>query len=249
MTLFPQESIHRAPGFHYLAFITLPGPSLSCSSSRFPSVPQPHPTLGAPRGGPSALLSSHLPRERQRPGHQLQGVSEPDLCGGQNPSACGKVWSLQWSYGRHLSESVNTPTYQLYLDLLDTGFWGLWHKGIGFTSLTKLEEIDAVAAQIEPKLLQFSMRLDGKTQKWNREQTHSCPVPVTHTCGIVSFSACSFTSCQVRSVSQSRKTASTCTSHVHLIHTSADSARRQSCTKYLSLIQLYMLQFGSGHQQ
>lgn len=83
-----------------------PLPSLSHSPCRLPSVPQPDSALGAPRGGPSALLPSHLSREWQRPCYHLQGVSEPDLCGGKDPPACGEVRGLQWSYGRFLDESV-----------------------------------------------------------------------------------------------------------------------------------------------
>lgn len=73
---------------------------------RLPSVPQPNPALGTPRGGSSTLLPAHLPGEWQRPRYQLQGVSEPDLCGGKDPPTRGKVWGLQWSYGRFPEEFV-----------------------------------------------------------------------------------------------------------------------------------------------
>lgn len=81
-------------------------PSLSPALCRLPSVPQPHSALSAPRGGPSALLPSYLPREWQCSCNQLPGVSEPDLCGGKDPPACGEVRGLQWSYGRSPEESV-----------------------------------------------------------------------------------------------------------------------------------------------
>lgn len=38
---------------------------------RLPSLPQPHPALSAPGGGPSSVLPPHLPREWQRASHQL----------------------------------------------------------------------------------------------------------------------------------------------------------------------------------
>lgn len=62
---------------------------------RLPPVPEPEPALRAPGGGPSSLLPPHLPGERQRPRHQLQGVSEPHFSGGKDPPARGEVWSLQ----------------------------------------------------------------------------------------------------------------------------------------------------------
>lgn len=73
--------------------------SWSLSLLRPLSIPQPNSTLGALRRGPSALLSSHFPRKRQCPSYHLQGVSEPHLCGGQDPPTCGEMWGLQWSYG------------------------------------------------------------------------------------------------------------------------------------------------------
>lgn len=76
---------------------------------RFPSIPQPHAAIGAPRGGPSALFPSHLTREWQCPCYQLQGVSEPHLCGGQDSPARGEVWGLQWSYGRLVSRGICRP--------------------------------------------------------------------------------------------------------------------------------------------
>lgn len=69
--------------------------SLSLSLLRPLSIPQPNSTLGALRGGPSAILPSHFPRKRQCPSYHLQGLSEPHLCGGQDPPTCGEVWGLQ----------------------------------------------------------------------------------------------------------------------------------------------------------
>lgn len=88
---------------------------LYSSFCRLPSISQPNSALGAPRGGPSSLFTFNLPREWQRSCYQLQGVSEPDLCGRQDPPARGEVWGLQWSYGRFLEESVGTtsPCHQI----------------------------------------------------------------------------------------------------------------------------------------
>lgn len=94
VTGFPQQSFICHCSYYYCIHHSFPSfPSLILL--RLPSVPQPNSALGAPRGGSSTLLPAHLPGEWQRPCYQLQGVSEPDLCGGQDPPTRGEVWGLQ----------------------------------------------------------------------------------------------------------------------------------------------------------
>lgn len=63
--------------------------------SRFGAVPQ----LGGTRWASTTLLTAGQPRQQQRSGHQLPGLSERHICGGQDAPACGEVQHLQRSYG------------------------------------------------------------------------------------------------------------------------------------------------------
>lgn len=67
----------------------------------------PHVSFGAiPQlsgsGRPSAaLLPAGQPRQQQRSSHQLQGLSDCHICGGQDAPACGEVQHMQRGHGEY----------------------------------------------------------------------------------------------------------------------------------------------------
>jgi len=58
---------------------------------RFRAVPQ----FSGTRRTSASVLPTGQPGQQQRSGHQLPGLSERHICGGQNAPACGEVQHLQ----------------------------------------------------------------------------------------------------------------------------------------------------------
>lgn len=78
--------------FHVSRYASLLALFFKCLSA-FRSGIIPH--LGGARRASSAILAAGQPGQQQRSSHQLSGLSERHICGGQDAPACGQVQHMQ----------------------------------------------------------------------------------------------------------------------------------------------------------
>lgn len=123
--------LSKVNSFHVSRYASLLALFFKCLSA-FRSGIIPH--LGGARWASTAILAAGQPGQRQRSCHQLSGLSERHICGGQDAPACGQVRHMQRGHRESkaalwmMSLSFSRPWLEPRLFVVKQNKWNCWYQ-------------------------------------------------------------------------------------------------------------------------